>query len=216
MLLPTGQVLFSPSSSNVQCYTPVGGPEEDWRPTVSAVIRHGTATVTDYYLLKGTQLNGWSQANVYGDDCSPCTNYPLVRLRNVDTNEVHYCRTYDFSTMGVATGHSLQSVRFTTDGVPHGHYDLCVVANGIDSDCVSFRHHKPKRKCGCSTDCCCEVGEETCCEDETGVAPEVLQLQRQVYSLQRGFYSLAARIQAAEPEPEREPKQTHKDEDDGK
>ena len=35
MLLPTGQVLFSASSPNVQCYTPDPGPQEAWRPTIS-------------------------------------------------------------------------------------------------------------------------------------------------------------------------------------
>ena len=214
MLLPTGQVLFSPSSNNVQVFTPTGGPEDHWRPTISAVIRHGTPTVTDYYLLKGTQLNGLSQANVYGDDCSPFTNYPLVRLKDVHTNEVHYCRTYDFSTMGVATGHSLQSVRFTTHGVPHGHYDLCVVANGISSHCVSFHHHTPKHKCGCETrSCCCgQTREEICCEEDEVIEPEILELRRQVKGLQLSVHRLASRIKVEEPARER--KKSHKDEDD--
>lgn len=211
MLLPTGQVMFSPSSNNVQVYTPTGGPEEHWRPTISAVIRHGTPTVTDYYLLKGTQLNGLSQANIYGDDCYPATNYPLVRLTNVVTQEVYYCRTYDFSTMGVATGHSLQSVRFSTQGVPHGHYDLCVVANGIASHCFSLCHHKPKKSCGCSACCCHETCADTCCEEEAAIDHEVVRLNRRIETLERSFFNLARRIKVEEPVREKKP--THKREE---
>ena len=95
MLLPTGQVLFSPSSSNVQCYTPDGGPQDTWLPAISSVEHHGFLPSTVHYLLKGTQLNGLSQANMYGDDCNPSTNYPLVRLRNSVTGQVFFARTYD-------------------------------------------------------------------------------------------------------------------------
>jgi len=217
MLLPTGQVMFSPSSNNVQVYTPHGGPEEHWRPAIHAVIRHGNPATTGYYLLKGTQLNGLSQANIYGDDCYPCTNIPLVRLKNVHTKEVHYCRTYDFSTMGVATGHSLQSVRFSTHGVPHGHYDICVVANGISSHCASFCHHKPERQCGCECEkpcsCGCRETREVCCgEEDEVIEPEILELRRQVKGLQLSVHRLASRIKFEEPERER--RRTHKDEDD--
>ena len=188
MLLPTGQVLFSPSSTNIQCYTPVGGPQEAWRPTISAVLPHSSPA---YCLLKGTQLNGLSQANLYGDDCYPATNYPLVRLRNTATNKIHYCRTYDFSTLGVATGASLQSVRFTTTGLPYGNYDLCVVANGISSHCVDFCHHRPKR-CNCSDtrsrreaeSCCRDACTEVCCCEERTADPEIVRLQGELKTLQ--------------------------------
>ena len=49
MLLPTGQVLFSPSSSNVQCYTPDGGPQAIWRPQISEILHLGPSE----YLLRG-------------------------------------------------------------------------------------------------------------------------------------------------------------------
>jgi Kelch motif protein len=220
MLTPAGQVLFSPSSDNVQCYTPDGGPEEHWRPTIEAVTRHGAPT--DYYLLRGRKLNGFSQANIYGDDCSPATNYPLVRLKNIHTHEVYYCRTYDFSTMGVATGDSLQSVRFAAPHVPHGHYDLCVVANGISSHCVSLRHHKSGKECGCDSSssgcskCCCKEVCESRCEEESAIEPEILALKRELKSLQKSVHLLASRIRIEEPKRDR--RRTHKDEndDDGK
>jgi Kelch motif len=163
MLLPTGQVLFSPSSKNMQCFTPVGGPHEAWRPTIVALVPPPCGSASNSYLLKGTQLNGLSQANMYGDDCSPSTNYPLVRLRNTATNRIYYARTYGFSTMAVATGASLQSAHFDLPAMPYGNYDLCVVANGISSHCVDFCHERKrctchgcgKSDCGCHRSCCC-------------------------------------------------------------
>lgn len=207
MLLPTGEVLFSPSSNNVQCYKPDGGPEEHWRPTISAVIPHG-APIIDYYLLKGHNLNGFSQANMYGDDCYASTNYPLVRLRNVHTHETYYCRTYDFSTMGVATGASMQSARFVASHVPHGHYDLCVVANGISSHCMTFSHHKKHP----AEQCCCPKPDPCGCKEESVLEPEILDIKRELKRLEKTVHFLASRIRIEEPK--HEPKKPHHDHDD--
>jgi len=38
LLLPTGHVLFGPSTNNLQCYTPDGEPQEAWRPAIWEVI----------------------------------------------------------------------------------------------------------------------------------------------------------------------------------
>lgn len=211
LLLPSGQVLFSASSKNVQCYTPDGGPQEAWRPTISAVVPHGTST-TDYYLLKGTQLNGLSQANMYGDDCSTATNYPIVRLRNTLTNKVYFCRTYNFSTMGVATGAALQSARFTTPSIPYGDYDLCVIANGISSHCVSFCHRKPRKPCchdAKAEPCCCQ--EERCVDEEQVSNPEVVELRDQLKRLQNSVNRLASLVQGETGTAQ--PKETHDEEE---
>jgi hypothetical protein len=146
MLLPTGQVLFSASSGNVQCYTPDGMPAEAWRPTITSIQTHGYI-VTDYLLMQGTQLTGLSQANIYGDDVYPATNYPVVRLEDVATKAVYFGRTYAFSTLAVATGAALQSCRVDVRKVPDGTYDITVIANGISSHPVNFiyrRQHKPE------------------------------------------------------------------------
>jgi hypothetical protein len=86
------------------------------------------------YTLQGQQINGLSQAVGYGDDAASATNYPLVRIRNTATGHVFYCHTFDHSTMGVATGTSIQS---TTFHVPYnielGDAEIYVVANGIAS-----------------------------------------------------------------------------------
>jgi len=206
MLLPTGEVLFGPSSSNVQCYTPDGGPQEAWRPTISSVVAHDSIFGADYYLLQGTQLNGLSQANIYGDDCYPATNFPLVRLRNVVSNQAYYARTYDFSTMGVATEAALQSVRFTVTGAPAGNYDLTVIANGISSHPVSFTYagwNKPrfldirmKREWEL-------LGKEIAEGDpwdrlQWAVDPEISELQSQIKSLQNSVRRLSSLIQTKE------------------
>lgn len=147
ILLPTGQVMFGQRINNLQVYTPDGGPEDGWRPTISSVTPHtfGFFTSPDYYLVQGTQLNGLSQGNTYGDDCQPATNYPLVRLRDTSSSHIFYARSYEFSTMGVATGPSLQSFRFKLLGLPYGTYELCVIANGISSHCVPFSHNRPNK-----------------------------------------------------------------------
>ena len=88
------------------------------------------------YSIQGRQLNGLSQANSYGDDASMATNYPLVKLTTAD-GVVHFSRTFDHSTMGVATGTSTQSTYFKVPfSVKNGPAELCVIANGISSQCT--------------------------------------------------------------------------------
>jgi len=218
MLLPTGQVLFGPSTTNLQCYTPDGEPQEGWRPAVEQIVPHCTSAGIDYYLLRGTQLNGLSQANIYGDDCAPATNYPLVRLRSTQTGAVFYCRTYDFSTMAVATGSKVESARFDATHVPYGDFELSVVANGISSHCVPFCHRRVSQPCagatrtgcGCAGEPAPGRGSDCCCE-ETTIDPRVSQLQAQVDTLQRGVQRIGA-LTAAQP-PERQPKESHQEEE---
>jgi hypothetical protein len=205
MLTPGGQVLFGAGTKDIHCYTPHGGPHDAWRPAVHAVHSLGGGQ----YLLKGTQLNGLSQANVYGDDCNPATNYPLIRLRNDVTHEVRYCRTYDFSTMAVATGGALQSVRFSVPGsLPHGHYDLCVIANGISSHCVDFGHHRRKRhdhEISSRRDaCCCCEKEPCCCREDAMDDPEIQELKDEVRRLQNSVHRLASMIQTEHVREEKE------------
>lgn len=132
MLLPTGQVLHTNNSSTVTIYTPDGAPDPVWRPSVTSVpnaLRPGGT-----YTLHGRQLNGLSQAVIYGDEGAMSTNYPIVRLTNTASGNVIYCRTHDHSTMGVNTGTTVHTTQFTVPAsAPLGAYRLCVVANGIES-----------------------------------------------------------------------------------
>jgi hypothetical protein len=170
---------------------------------------------TVHYLLRGMQLNGLSQANIYGDDCNPSTNYPLVRLRNISTGQVLFARTFDFSTRGVATGASLQSVRFSAAHIPYGHYEPCVIANGISSHCISFGHHHPR--CCCEqcyrqkSECCCPVHKAPFCDEEKAVIePEIVALRSEIHRLSRSVNRFASHIEVEEPH--REPKEVKRSE----
>jgi hypothetical protein len=132
LLLPTGQVLFANGTHDLEAYKPDGEPEHPLRPQITDCPHHLRRGIS--YSLKGRQLNGISQAVSYGDDATMTTNYPLLRINNVATGEVHFCRTSNHSTMGVATGNVIHSTRFQVPvGIPVGSYRLSVVANGIHS-----------------------------------------------------------------------------------
>jgi hypothetical protein len=136
ILLPTGQVLHTNGSSTVAIYTPDGAPDPSWKPSITSVP---TALLPGHtYVLHGRQINGLSQAVIYGDEGAMATNYPIVRLVNTGTGNVVYCRTHDHSTMGIQTGAVVHTTSFTVPtSTPLGAYRLCVIANGISSDCVS-------------------------------------------------------------------------------
>jgi hypothetical protein len=70
LLLPTGQVLMTTQQSQTICILTdtgiIGTPLPAWKP----VITDFTAVMTlgHHYKILGTQINGLSQANAYGDD----------------------------------------------------------------------------------------------------------------------------------------------------
>ena len=136
LLLPTGHVMFTNGTNDIEIYSPEGDPDPSWRPHITDCPHH--LHRGNSYLLKGRQLNGLSQAVSYGDDATMATNYPLVRLRHEGSHSVHYCRTFNHSTMGVATGNITQSTNFfVAPSIPTGKYHLAVIANGIHSEHVS-------------------------------------------------------------------------------
>ena len=136
LVLPTGQILLTDGSTDVELYTSTGSPNPAWAPTithVSATLTHGLT-----YALKGTQLNGLSQGAAYGDDAQAASNYPLVRITNTATGHVFYARTHNHSSMGVATGSLIVTTHFDVPaGIELGASHLEVVANGIASNPVS-------------------------------------------------------------------------------
>ncbi|HEY1934809.1 MAG TPA: hypothetical protein VGG99_22620 [Acetobacteraceae bacterium] len=133
LLLPTGEVVFANGTTLVQFYRPDGVADQAWQPKITACPAQIAIGAT--VRLEGTQLNGLSQACSYGDDASMATNYPLVRLRSVASpGTVFYCRSFNHSTMAVATGASVVSTSFIVPKeTPAGAYMLSVVANGIGS-----------------------------------------------------------------------------------
>jgi len=132
LVLPNGQVMQTDSSNDIEIYTPSGSPQDAWRPTITgapSTVKQGSD-----YLISGTQFNGLSQTNAYGDDWSNATNYPIVRITNNGTGHVKYCRTHDHSTMGVATGSTPVSTHFLVPSDTElGASTIEVVANGIPS-----------------------------------------------------------------------------------
>ena len=132
LLLPTGEVLID----GVAVYSSSGTYKSAWQPAiaqVSAMLVRGKS-----YKITGTQFNGLSQANAFGDELQDATNYPLVRITNNSTGHVFYARTHDHSTMAVATGHYSVSTNFDVpSGMETGASALEVVANGIPSKPVA-------------------------------------------------------------------------------
>ena len=133
LILPSGQVLYTDFTSDVEIYTPAAGVGNDaWRPTVAncpSVLNAG-----QNFVLSGTQFNGLSQGNAYGDDASNAENYPLVRIVNLASGHVFYGRTANHSTMGVATGATPTTTQVTLPfSLEAGSSTLEVVANGIPS-----------------------------------------------------------------------------------
>ena len=89
-----------------------------------------------HHKVSGRRFNGASQAVSYGDDCSCATNYPIARLRYAH-HHIVYCRTFDPSTMAVATRHKLVHTMVEVPAsAPSGEAKLEIVANGVASDPV--------------------------------------------------------------------------------
>jgi hypothetical protein len=132
MVLPTGEILLGGG----QVYRSTGSANPAWAPAItnapSAVTRGAT------FKISGTQFNGLSQANSFGDELQTFTNYPLLRITNTATGHVFYARTHDHSSMGVATGSTIVSTKVDVpNGVETGASSMVVVANGIASTPVN-------------------------------------------------------------------------------
>lgn len=139
LVLPTGQILFTDGSADVEVYTASGTYQNAWRPTINSVPSSVVPGTTSYF-LSGTQLNGLSQGAMYGDDAQSATNYPLVRITNNATNHVRYAKTHNHSTMAVATGSAVVSTLFDVPAdIETGSSRLEVVANGIPSTSVAIQ-----------------------------------------------------------------------------
>jgi hypothetical protein len=134
LVLPTGEILFTDMSNDVEIYTSSSHADRSWAPTIDEGCGLEQLEAGGTYKISGTQLNGLTSGMAYGDDVQAATNYPLVRLTNLATGVVTYARTHDHSTMGVAPGahgHTFFDVPATA---PAGRSRLEVVANGIASD----------------------------------------------------------------------------------
>lgn len=132
LLLPNGQIMYTDFSNDVEFLTSTGTYSTSWQPTITSVSTTLSAGTT--YPISGTQFNGLSQANAYGDDFQDSTAYPLVRIVNNATGHVFYAKTHGHSTMAIATGSTTVSTNFDVPAtIETGASELFVVANGIPS-----------------------------------------------------------------------------------
>jgi hypothetical protein len=134
LVLPTGQILFTDFSDDIEIFTPSRGHAQGTEPVVlftPIFLDRGHS-----YKIFGFGFNGVSQGAAYGDDVQAATNFPLVRVTNLITGHVFYSRTHDHSSMAVASD-DLVSTHFDVPAVQEpGISKLEVVANGIASDPV--------------------------------------------------------------------------------
>jgi len=136
LVLPTGQILFTDCSSDVEIFTAKHTYNPEWAPAI--VTAPSTVVRGNSYKISGTQFNGLSQGAAYGDDAQAATNYPLVRITNNATGHVFYARTRGHSSMGVATKARIVSTHFLVSPfMETGPSTLVVVANGIPSSPVA-------------------------------------------------------------------------------
>ena len=134
MILPTGQIMFTDFSGRVEIYTPAQGVVSGVAPTINPVSGQINSPSTNN-VLSGSQLNGLSENNAYGDDYQGATNYPLVRLVQVDApNNVYYATTHNETTHSIAPSTPNSTQFDVTAGLPAGNYTLYAVANGIESN----------------------------------------------------------------------------------
>jgi hypothetical protein len=130
--LPSGQLLFSDFSTDLEVFTPKGTYKAAWQPKITSVpttLTHGKS-----YVVKGTQLSGLTNGAAYGDDFQDSTNYALVRITNNASKHVFYARTTNPSSFGVQTGSLAESTNFAVpSGIETGASTLEVVTNGIPS-----------------------------------------------------------------------------------
>jgi hypothetical protein len=139
LVLPTTlgppQLLLTSGGVNLAFYNlaPFDGPAPGWAPTITNFTRNADGS----YTLTGTQLNGLDEGAAYGDDKQMAENYPLVQLIDLFTGTVYYATTSNWSSTGVATGNTSETVNVvlppgisSTGNVP---FLLFVVADGIPS-----------------------------------------------------------------------------------
>jgi hypothetical protein len=124
--LPNGQVMAAAGGQN-WIWTPVGGPQNSWRPTVSSV----TANSDGSYHLSGTQLSGMVATGE--DDFQAPENYPIVYLKD-SSGHVYYARSYNWSSEVPSKPGEAQTTDFALpSGLAHGTYSLYVSSCGVSS-----------------------------------------------------------------------------------
>jgi hypothetical protein len=152
--LPTGQILATDFSSDIEIYTPSPAASTDAiapiitsipstvgavaHPSHAPVIPLATLHRGETYEVWATRLNGMSQGAYYGDDAQPSTDYPLVRLTNQASGHVAFARSHDRSTSAI--GPTVEgTTRFDIPAAAElGTTTMVIVTNGIASPAVTI------------------------------------------------------------------------------
>jgi len=136
LTLPDGSVLVNAGAALYE-YVPAGTPVTTFQPTIANI----TFNADGSYHLTGTNLNGFTEGAAYGDDFQMASNYPIVTLSDGAGN-VHFARTFNWSSTALQTGMAVQSTDFTLpQDAPNGTYTLAVTASGLSSAPITFRRH---------------------------------------------------------------------------
>jgi hypothetical protein len=140
LVLPTGQILLTDLTLDIEIYTPPPGYRHDWAPeifNIQGAGHHGfswTLNNSQTYKITGFRFNGMTQGASYGGGVEQsATNYPLVRITNNATGHVFYCRTHDHSSMAVASPFPVSTYFDIPSTIETGAGKLEVVTNGIPS-----------------------------------------------------------------------------------
>jgi len=130
LILPTGQLLFSDSDTQLWVYTASGEPKQNLKPSVEGIKYQGGGIFT----LTGMRLNGQNAGSNYGDDVETDENYPIVSLMDKD-GKVFYARTTNWSITEVALKTFRETVDFTLPSSLNktGVYKVTAIGAGISS-----------------------------------------------------------------------------------
>jgi hypothetical protein len=139
LVLPTGQILFTDFSGDIELYNPtIRAEDREFQRKIAPVVFYAPRLLArrGSYQIYGIGFNGVTQGAAYGDDVQAATNYPLVRITNLKTSHVFYSRTHDHSSMAVASDEPV-STHFDVPAVQERGLSLLqVVAQGIASQPV--------------------------------------------------------------------------------
>jgi hypothetical protein len=137
LVLPTGQILLTDFSDDIEIYTPAKASDDDrMREEVAPVVFGAPLWIERgrSYEAFGIRFNGVTQGAAYGDDVQAATNFPLVRITNLRTSHVFYSRTHDHSSMAVASDKPVSTHFDVPSAQEPGLSKLEVVANGVASE----------------------------------------------------------------------------------
>jgi hypothetical protein len=137
LMLPSGQILETDDSSDVEVYNDKTPAVSGTAPKITSVPSSLTEGGT--YTISGKNFNGFTQENFYGDDDSQAENYPLVRITNSSSGTVTYARSYGFSSMAIGAKGTTSASFVVPSNIGTGASTVEVVTNGISSKPVTVQ-----------------------------------------------------------------------------